>query len=85
MNLEIYLTRHGQTEFNALGRVQGWCDSLLTEAGKQEAERLGNRLQSHRFDAAFSSNLPRAVQTAHLVLQGAGQPLAVTELKESGQ
>ena len=82
MNLEIYLTRHGQTEFNVIGRMQGWCDSPLTESGRAEAERLGSKLKNHRFDAAFSSTLPRAVQTAQLVLQGAGQPLPVTELDD---
>ncbi|MGG7620406.1 histidine phosphatase family protein [Bacillus coreaensis] len=31
---KIYLTRHGETEWNRVGRLQGWCDSLLTEKGK---------------------------------------------------
>ncbi len=35
----LYLMRHGQTLFNSLGKIQGWCDSPLTEAGKSEAKR----------------------------------------------
>ncbi len=82
MNLEIYLTRHGQTEFNVAGGMQGWCDSPLTIEGRAEAERLGGKLKNHRFDAAFSSTLPRAVQTAQLVLQGAGQQLPVAAVED---
>lgn len=85
MNLEIYLTRHGQTEFNATGKIQGWCDSPLTQSGQQEARRLGDKLKNHHFDAIFSSPLPRAVHTAQLVSQGAGLSLpviAVDDLRE---
>lgn len=34
---KIYLTRHGETEWNKAGRLQGWCDSKLTEKGERDA------------------------------------------------
>ncbi len=76
MNLEIYLVRHGQTEFNQAGRIQGWCDSPLTNEGRQQAKEAGKRLAAKKihFDAAFSSTSPRAIDTAHILLTYAGQP-----------
>lgn len=75
MSLEIYLIRHGQTLFNTTGRLQGWSDSPLTQAGREVAARLGRGLSEKnvRFDAAFSSTAPRAAQTAQLILAQSGQ------------
>ena len=41
MKKRLYLMRHGQTMFNEQKRIQGWCDSPLTELGKRQA--LGAR------------------------------------------
>lgn len=80
MSLEIYLVRHGQTVFNITGRLQGWSDSPLTRPGREVPARLGRGLGGRgiRFDAAFSSTSPRAVETARIILDNskhAGLPL----------
>lgn len=83
--LEIYLMRHGQTQFNVEGRIQGWCDSPLTDAGRLEVAKAGKRVADLKikFDAAFSSTLHRTVETAHLMLYCAGQSdLPVTQLED---
>ncbi|WP_164506781.1 histidine phosphatase family protein [Lapidilactobacillus bayanensis] len=68
--MQIYLTRHGQTLLNRTNRAQGWSDALLTTKGRTDAIALGRGLnqQNLRFDAAYSSDLTRAVTTAKLVL-----------------
>lgn len=38
MTKTLYLMRHGETLFNQLGLIQGWCDSPLTTNGKQQAQ-----------------------------------------------
>lgn len=73
MNLEIYLTRHGETEFNARAQLQGWADSPLTAQGQQAAHNLGEKLREFHFQAAFCSTLPRTRATAELILTGAKQ------------
>lgn len=75
MALEIYLVRHGKTVFNTTGRLQGWSDSPLMPEGRDVAVRLGRGLatQGIRFEAAFSSTAPRAVETARIVLDNALQ------------
>lgn len=73
MNLEIYLTRHAQTVFNAQQKLQGWADSPLTPAGLQLAQQLGEKLRHHFFQAAFCSTLPRTFSTAQAILHGARQ------------
>lgn len=40
--MKIYLTRHGQTEWNLENRMQGWKDSTLTPKGMNDAISLGN-------------------------------------------
>ncbi len=82
-NLEIYLTRHGQTQFNAAGQLQGWADSPLTDDGKRVASELGNQLRGHSFQAAFCSTLPRTLTTAQLILSSMGQEdLPITALND---
>ena len=64
----LYILRHGQTEFNLQHRVQGRCDSPLTELGVAQAHAAGKWLASQgvRFERIFSSPLGRALATAEV-------------------
>lgn len=61
--------RHGQTLFNLRHKVQGWCDSPLTELGKKQALAVGEyfRQQGIVFDHAYSSTSERTCDTLELV------------------
>ena len=66
--LNLYLIRHGQTEYNAAGIVQGWCDSPLTAEGKAGAAQTGNAIAQAQiipFAAAYCSTSPRTAATAN--------------------
>jgi alpha-ribazole phosphatase/probable phosphoglycerate mutase len=65
-----YLTRHGETSWNAEGRLQGHQDVTINDRGRRQAESLRNRLSGIKFDATYSSDLLRCVQTSELVLGG---------------
>lgn len=71
--VRFYIVRHGQTLLNSLDRAQGWTDSPLTEAGKQMAADIGHKLNGVDFDAAYTSDMLRAVQTAELILEAGGK------------
>lgn len=69
----LYLLRHGQTEWNAQGRLQGRLDSPLTPLGQEQARRQAQLIAPLPVDmACFSSPAGRAVQTARLALGGRG-------------
>lgn len=72
---EIWIVRHGQTVFNVEDRVQGMANSELTARGVADAQALGRGLGQAgiRFDAAYSSDLTRALDTARHALINAGQ------------
>lgn len=70
----FYLVRHGETLLNSLNRAQGWVDSPLTDAGKQTAVELGRRLAGVAFDAGYTSDTSRAMQTAELILSAKKYP-----------
>lgn len=63
----VYVTRHGETEWNVEGRLQGHRDSSLTLLGKQQARWLGAKLKDVRFDAIYCSSSKRALDTAYIV------------------
>lgn len=65
--MKLYISRHGQTLFNYLERVQGWCDSPLTDLGVKQGKQLGKHLAGVKLDAVFSSDLARAVKTAEFI------------------
>ena len=65
----FYVVRHGQTLFNVMGKVQGWCDTPLTPEGVAGAEALGRGLADVEFARVFSSDSGRAVQTASALLE----------------
>lgn len=62
--MKIYLTRHGETEWNRERRTQGWKNSNLTRKGIESAKRLGNSLKNIDFACIYSSPLGRALDTA---------------------
>lgn len=72
----IWLIRHAESEWNALGRWQGQADPALSERGRAQASALAERLASARLEALVSSDLLRARQTAEIVARAAGLPLA---------
>lgn len=65
----IYFMRHGETIFNALGRVQGWCDTPLTEKGVKQAQMLGEKLKNICFKIAFTSDSLRTRASAKEILE----------------
>jgi len=79
--VRFYIVRHGQTLLNSLDRAQGWADSPLTETGKQMAADIGHKLNGVDFDAAYTSDMLRAVQTAELILE-AGEKSGVPVKKD---
>ena len=71
----FYYVRHGQTLFNTMNRMQGWCDSPLTEKGVEDAKRAGAELADVPFAAAYTSTSERCRDTCALVLAGRDVPV----------
>jgi probable phosphoglycerate mutase len=61
---DVYLVRHGETEWSLSGQHTGLTDLPLTAAGEEQARRLRARLNSVSFSKVFSSPLQRAARTA---------------------
>jgi probable phosphoglycerate mutase len=70
----ILLVRHGETDWNASGRIQGHNDTPLNAAGRQQAQRTAQRLAREPIKALYSSDLARAFETATII----GAPLGLT-------
>jgi broad specificity phosphatase PhoE len=80
---KIFLTRHGETEWNKAGRLQGWRNSPLTVKGTRDATLLGIRMSQLQIEAIYTSPLPRAKQTTNLIKQDRNIPVyEVDGLKE---
>ena len=78
--MKLYFVRHGRTEWNEEGRIQGANgDSPLLESSIQQLEALGQHLSQTYFDAAYSSDLPRAVHTAQILLKQNQHPITLQE------
>jgi broad specificity phosphatase PhoE len=73
---QLVLLRHGQTDWNLQGRWQGQADPPLNAAGRVQVLRAAWALRQYRFDAIYSSNLQRALQTAEILAIGRMQPVA---------
>lgn len=77
--ITFYMVRHGKTLFNAMGRIQGSCDSPLIEEGIQEAHRAKEALKNITFSKAFSSTSERAYDTAEIILDE--KEIPITRMK----
>lgn len=67
--MEFYIIRHGETNWNVEGRIQGQTNSRLTEKGGRQAHLTANKLKNMSFEAVYSSDLERAMDTAEILLQ----------------
>jgi broad specificity phosphatase PhoE len=68
----ILLARHGETDWNRERRWQGHARTHLNDNGRAQAQALAERLEEHRLDAVYSSDLPRAFETAEIVASAHG-------------
>lgn len=83
--IKIYIARHGETTWNAEGRIQGWSDPELSSLGHSQSLALLAHLKDRPLRAIYSSDLQRAYLTAQPIAQHLGLPiLKQTELKEIG-
>jgi len=80
---EIYITRHGQTDYNRAGRVQGrGIDAPLNETGKAQAAKFFNHFGHITFDFLYTSSLQRTHQTVAQFVRNGMEPIALSGLDE---
>jgi broad specificity phosphatase PhoE len=83
MTTRLYLARHGATQLSAEGRFAGSTGVELSDEGRWQAERLGERLRGEGLTAAYCSPLSRAAATAAIVAEHCGlEPAARDGLRE---
>ena len=75
----VIIVRHGQSQGNAQGRFGGHTDTPLSTRGRKQAEATARALASEKFDAIYSSDLPRAIETASPLARLTGAPLITTD------
>ena len=83
--LRVVLVRHGETEGNVRGIVQGQSDTPLTERGIVSTLEKAQKIKLFPFDAVFSSDLSRTAETLRLIQQeivGLPEPVYKRELRE---
>ncbi|HND48503.1 MAG TPA: alpha-ribazole phosphatase [Anaerolineales bacterium] len=65
--MKLFLTRHGQTDWNIARRYQGHSNTELNQVGIRQAEQLAKRLLAETIHAIYSSDLSRAMTTAEII------------------
>lgn len=77
--MELYVIRHGQTVWNAEGRLQGCIDVELNDNGRELARQTGIKFADINFDRVYSSPLKRAYETASLIVGERNIPIITDE------
>lgn len=77
--MRLILVRHGQTEWNQLGRIQGRTDIPLNDTGIMQARAAGEWLSQRRIDAVYSSPMQRAFDTATEIARPYGLPVIILD------
>ena len=73
----LLLVRHGETDWNAEGRLQGHTDRPLSDYGRRQAQALAEELADEPLDALYASDLARARETAEIVGARLGLPVVL--------
>lgn len=82
MKTTLLLIRHGETEWNTLGKFQGCTDINLSEEGIKQAELLKDRLKGD-FDFIYTSPLSRALETANILVADTNKKVSIAnEIRE---
>jgi broad specificity phosphatase PhoE len=68
----LLLVRHGETDWNADGRLQGQTDRPLSDFGRRQARELAETFEGDQIEAIYSSDLDRARETAEIVAERLG-------------
>jgi len=83
MNRELILVRHGETLHNVNRITQGWSDSDLSDRGREQVQRVAERLKDMRPTALYSSPLGRAMSTARAIAEATGlEVVPLDDLRE---
>ncbi|MEP7289055.1 MAG: 2,3-diphosphoglycerate-dependent phosphoglycerate mutase [Chloroflexota bacterium] len=69
----LVLVRHGESQWNLENRFTGWKDVPLSDKGREEAHKAGEKLHDYHFDQGFTSVLQRAISTMDIMLEVIGQ------------
>lgn len=75
---KIFLIRHGETEWNKTGRLQGNSDTHLSPEGIRQAQLLAAHVPFHHINAVYASDLQRAVDTAKILAAKFNLPVTTT-------
>ena len=78
MKTELIVIRHGETEWNRIGRIQGQLDSALTPEGIVQAEACAERLAAEKIDRVVTSDSGRVLHTARILNSKLGRPMRHT-------
>jgi 2,3-bisphosphoglycerate-dependent phosphoglycerate mutase len=73
----LLLVRHGETDWNADGRLQGHTDRPLSDFGRRQARQLAEELADEELDAIYASDLARARETAEIAGERLSLPVVV--------
>lgn len=65
--LQVYLVRHGETEWNVARRIQGQSDSPLTATGRLQARQVAERMKSEGITHIITSDMGRTRETAQII------------------
>ena len=67
--MKIFITRHGRTDWNDLGKLQGQTNTELNDIGRQQAKDTGEQIKNEKIDLIIASPLKRAKETAEIINQ----------------
>ena len=77
MSVQLVYETHSTSVDNEVGRATGWLGGMLSEAGSEQAHRLGARRRNDGIDLGWLPDLNRAVETARIAFAGSGIPVTL--------